>query len=60
MCARTFPVAGLMEGNVSIEMAVAAITGILTDFPVVVAATADVGAALAFAWSVPRLSISLQ
>src|SRR5713226_205180 len=31
-CARTSPVAGLMEGSVSIGMAVAAINGILTDF----------------------------
>src|SRR5690348_5951077 len=32
ICASTCPVAGLMEGSVSIGMAVAAIIGILTDF----------------------------
>src|SRR6266480_6792405 len=42
MCARTCPVAGLMEGNVSIGMAVAAITGILTDFIAPVAAPARI------------------
>ncbi len=31
-CASTSPVAGLIEGSVSIGMAVAAINGILTDF----------------------------
>jgi len=35
-------VAGLMEGNVSIGMAVAAITGILTDFIAPVAAPARI------------------
>ena len=34
MCASTSPVAGLIEGSESIGMAVAAISGILTDFEV--------------------------